>query len=148
LFLRTNGTDLAPVFSPDGRWMAYMSNESSRHEVYVRPFPGPGGKFQISAAGGVFPRWSPSGRQIYFAAPDYRIMVADVDAKGDAFASGKPKVWSETRIGLAPRWTTFNVAPDGKIVAFVPEGDQTIVRGMTHATFLLNFFDELKRKLP
>jgi serine/threonine-protein kinase len=148
LFLRTPGTDLAPAFSPDGRWIAYNSNESSRHEVYVRPFPEAGGRSQISGAGGVFPRWSPSGRQIYFMAPDNRIMVADVEAKGRDFASSKPRVWSETRIGAAPRWPTFNVAPDGRIVAFVPEGDESFTRAASHATFLLNFYDELKRRLP
>jgi serine/threonine-protein kinase len=148
LFLRTPAVDLAPFFSPDGRWIAYTSNESGRHEAYVRPFPGPGAKWQVSAAGGVFPQWSPSGRQIYFVATDNRMMIADVDTKGGEFSSGKPRLWSETRLGTAPRWTTFNIAPDGKVIAFVPEDATAVSRLFTHATFLLNFFDELKRRLP
>jgi serine/threonine-protein kinase len=148
LFLRTPGYDLGPVFSPDGRWIAYMSNESGRQEAWVRPYPGPGGKWQISAAGGSFPRWSPSGRQIYFIGPDNHLMVADVEAKAGEFVSGKPRTWSETRIGSAPRWTTFNVAPDGRILAFAADGEAFLARAGTHATFLLNFFDELRRRVP
>jgi hypothetical protein len=56
----------SPALSPDGRWLAYVSDESGRAEVYVRPFPGPGGRAQVSNGGGTEPRWSPSGREIFY----------------------------------------------------------------------------------
>jgi len=65
-FLVTSANETEPMFSPDGRWLAYVSDESGRSEVYVTPFPGPGGRFRISAAGGDFPLWSPDGRELFF----------------------------------------------------------------------------------
>ena len=62
----TEFVELAPRFSPDGQWIAYSSNESGRREVYVRPFPGPGGKWQISTQGGVHPYWRRDGKEIFF----------------------------------------------------------------------------------
>src|SRR5260370_3242679 len=90
LFLRTPFMDYEPVFSPDGRWIAYLSNESGRSEVYVRPYPGPGGKWQISTNGGAHPNWSPNRRELFYEspAPDNRIMVTDYTAKSDAFMAG------------------------------------------------------------
>jgi serine/threonine-protein kinase len=148
LFLRTAGVDLGPRFSPDGRWIAYSSTEAGRAETYVRPYPGPGGRWQVSTAGGNFPRWAPSGRQIFFLGLDGKIMVSDVETKGAEFSSAKPRVWFHAQLGQAPRWTTFDVAPDGKrIIAFVPavesDGQSTV-----HATFVINFFDELRRRIP
>ncbi|MDA2928667.1 hypothetical protein MYX84_01780 [Acidobacteria bacterium AH-259-O06] len=66
LFLRTRFVEVYPEFSRDGRWIAYMSNESGRMEIYVRPFPGPGGKWQISSEGDGLPRRSPDGRELFY----------------------------------------------------------------------------------
>lgn len=63
VYLNTNFDERRGQFSPDGRWVAYMSNESGRYEIYVRPFPGPGGQWQISTAGGIYPRWGGGGRK-------------------------------------------------------------------------------------
>ena len=73
------------MFSPDGRWIAYQSNESGRAEVFVRPFPGPGGKWQISTGGGRFPRWSQKRHELFYLAPDNRIMVVSYTVDGDSF---------------------------------------------------------------
>lgn len=75
-------------FSSDGRWVAYVSNESGRSEVYVAPFPGPGGKWQVSTTGGVWPRWQHNGKELFYRAPDNRLMVAEVNGSGSAFAVG------------------------------------------------------------
>jgi roadblock/LC7 domain-containing protein len=74
-----------PQFSPDGRWMAYESAESGRFEMYVAPFPGPGGKRRVSVAGGESPRWRVDGKELFYFAPDSRLMAGEVAAQGDAF---------------------------------------------------------------
>ena len=65
-------------FSPDGKWIAYDSNESGVYEVYVRPFPGPGGTWKISAAGGYTPQWRGDGKEIYYASPDNKLMAVPI----------------------------------------------------------------------
>ena len=80
-------------FSPDGRWIAYSSNESQRNGVYVTPFPpplsGPGGKWQISTAGGSLPRWRQDGKEIFYMGPDRRLMAAEVEARGGTIEVGQ-----------------------------------------------------------
>ena len=66
VFLKTNYSELWGQFSPDGRWVAYQSDESGRHEIYVRAFPGPGGQSQVSTAGGVYPRWAAAGDELSY----------------------------------------------------------------------------------
>jgi hypothetical protein len=84
-FLRTEFSEQRPQFSPDGHWIAYQSNESGRYEVYVAPFPGPGGKQQVSTAGGTLPRWRADGKELFYRAADSRLMAAEVAAKGASF---------------------------------------------------------------
>src|SRR5439155_24574460 len=76
LFLGTPFDEGYSAFSPDGRWLAYQSNESGTAEVYVRPFPGPGGRWQISKGGGLYPLWSRDGRELLFQTLDQRVMAA------------------------------------------------------------------------
>ena len=66
MFLNSPFAEREPVFSPDGRWLAYTSDETGRPEVYVRPFPGAGGKWQISTTGGTVPTWSPTKRELLY----------------------------------------------------------------------------------
>jgi Tol biopolymer transport system component len=77
----TEGAARAPSFSPDGRWLAYASNESGRLQVYFRAFPGPGGKRTVSTGGGADPRWRADGREIYFNRGD-AVLAADVTPLG------------------------------------------------------------------
>jgi Tol biopolymer transport system component/DNA-binding winged helix-turn-helix (wHTH) protein len=74
LFLQTRFNEFLPAFSPDGHWIAYRSDESGTVEIYVQPFPGPGGKRQISIGGGIYPIWSSNGRELLYETPDNRIM--------------------------------------------------------------------------
>ena len=144
LFLRTPVSDQVSGFSRDGRWIAYMSNESGRAEVYVRPFPGPGGQVQVSTEGGINARWSQHRRELFFEAPDRRIMLAEYTIPDDSFAVvGRPRVWAGTR-PYGPDW--MDLAPDGKRVAILV-GSVERADGNLHATFVLNFFDELRRKI-
>lgn len=84
-FLQTEFNEQDPQFAPDGHWIAYVSNESGRNEVYVAPFPGPGGgKWQISTAGGTQPRWQQDGKELFYVAQDSRLTVARLTEKGGA----------------------------------------------------------------
>jgi hypothetical protein len=150
LFLRTMFDEYEPAFSPDGRLIAYRATAGGLSEVYVQPFPGPGGKWLISTGGGRHPVWSRNGRELFYQAQDYRIMVATYSANGDSFAADKPRPWSPTQIREqnALYWN-LDLAPDGKRFVVVPRpeaaGGQ---KGSVHVTVLLNFFDELRRRVP
>jgi Tol biopolymer transport system component/predicted Ser/Thr protein kinase len=150
-FPRTSFSETQPAFSPDGHWLAYSSNESGAYELYVRPFPGPGGKSQISTGGGGYPIWSRDGRKLFFLAPDWHIMVADYTAKGDSFTAGKPQVWSQKNLIYLGTNYPYDLAPDGKRFAVVlnPAGmvgqEQ---KPIDSVTILLNFFDDLRRRAP
>jgi Tol biopolymer transport system component len=148
LFLGTQFDEDYPAFSPDGRWLAYTSNESGTSEVYVRPFPGPGGRSQISTGGGRFPLWSRDGRELVFETLDQRVMAASYAARGDSFMSGKPRLWSETRLVDLGTSSNYDLSPDGKRLAVMLADDASRQKEPTHLTFLLNFFDELRRRAP
>src|SRR5579864_332554 len=111
-------------------------------QVYVRPFPGPGGRWQISTGGALFPVWSRDGRELLFRTPDQRVMAANYTATGDSFAAGKPRLWSETHLRYVGAFSTFDLAPDGKRLAVLDADDANGDKLPTHLTFLLNFFDE------
>jgi serine/threonine-protein kinase len=147
LFLGTPFTESYPAFSPDGRWLAYQSNESGTIEVYVRPFPGLGGRWQISTGGGSYPVWSRDRRELLFESPGQRVMTVSYTAKGDSFAAGKPRAWAETRL-RATGGGVYDLAPDGKRLAAMVADDASGEKPTTNLTFLLNFFDELRRRAP
>jgi serine/threonine-protein kinase len=147
--LKESFVEVDPSFSPDGKFVAYTSNESGESDVFVRPFPGPGGKWKVSTArGSQFPTWSPATREIFFLGPDDRIMVASYTIQGDSFSAGIPRVWSPTPIRRHGVQLNFDIAPDGKRVIMFPQPAADAPTGNLHATFLLNFFDEIRRKIP
>ena len=148
-FLATPSDEMAPMFSPDGRWIAYRSNESGTNEIYVRPFPsGRGGKWQISTGGGLYGIWSGNGKELFYETADNRIMVVDYTVNGDSFVPGKPRLWSEKQIYFTGT-SNLALAPDGKRFAVFPMPDATgPEKGTVHVTFLLNFLDELRRRIP
>src|SRR5262249_11565096 len=141
----TNQLDnLVPAFSPDGRWIAYRENQPTP-EIYVRPFSATGGKWQISTGGGLYEIWSKNGRELFYETTDNRIMVVDYKADGDSFVHGTPRLWSETRLPYAGV-ANLSLAPDGKHFAILgPAENAATNKESVHVTFLLNFFDELRR---
>jgi serine/threonine protein kinase/Tol biopolymer transport system component len=146
-FLKSNFSDQTPSFSPDGRWLAYRSNESGKNEVYVRAFPPPssgqGGKWQISNNGGILPRWSRNGHDLLYQSGD-QIMAASYSVKGDTFVAEKPRVWI-AKVG----GTQWDLAPDGKRVAVLTPVQSAEAPEQEHeVVFLENFFDELRRRAP
>jgi serine/threonine-protein kinase len=145
-FLRTPFDERQPSFSPDGRWLAYASNESGRFQVYVRAFPDKGGKWQISNSGGMYPLWSRNGRELFFHTEDNQIMVAGYTVKGDSFVAERPLVWSEKRLADVGTAANYDLAPDGKRVAvLMPAETAGGQRAQSHLIFLENFFDEVRR---
>jgi eukaryotic-like serine/threonine-protein kinase len=150
LLLRASGFPM-PVFSPDGRWLAYVSAETGRSEVYVQPVPGPGGKVPVSADGGGFPVWSRNGRELFFLGPDRRIVVVDYTIRDHTFSPGVPRLWSKQQILLnitGGPFQPYALAPDGKRVAVVLYADGTSEhQSPLRLTFLLNFGDELRRRV-
>jgi hypothetical protein len=106
-------------FSPDGHWIAYESNESGQFEVYVQPFPGPGGKSRISSAGGAQARWRRDGKELFYIALDNRLMAVPIhlDTKREAVDAGAAVPLFTTHIGGAvqgPVNQQYIVSPDGQ----------------------------------
>jgi serine/threonine-protein kinase len=112
-FAQSKFNELAPVFAPDGKWIAYASDESGRFEIYVRPFPGPGGKWQVSTDGGTEPVWARSGKEIFYRS-ERRMMAVPVQA-GPTFAPGTAQRLFEGDYEFSHRnHPNYDVSPDGQ----------------------------------
>ena len=111
------------AFSPDGHWVAYSSDESQRREVYVIPFPGPGGKRQISAAAGDTPRWRRDGKEIFYAGSDLKLMAAEVTLKAGSIEVGQVRPL-EIPVGTGGP-IQYDVSPDGQRFLVVAEPERT-----------------------
>jgi eukaryotic-like serine/threonine-protein kinase len=143
-FLRTQFNETAPQFSPDGRWLAYISDESGRNEVYVQPYPGPGGKWQISTEGGTEPMWNRSGRELFYRSGD-EMMAVDIAAQ-PGFTAGKPRMLFEAPYALSSA-PNYDVSPDGQRFLMLKPIEQEQA-GPTQINVVLNWFEELKQKVP
>ena len=143
-FLRTPFNEVG-WFSPDGRWMAYMSNESGRSEVYVQPYPGPGGKWQISTDGGMDPRWSANGRVLTYRNGD-KMMEVDITTQ-PAFLAGKPKMLFEgPYVPPSPNNSYYDVSANGQRFLMLKPTEQA--QAATQIVVVQNWFEELKQKVP
>jgi Tol biopolymer transport system component len=144
-FLRTPFNESVPRFSPDGRWLAYISDESGRYEVYVQPYPGPGGKWPISTEGGTEPVWNPNGRELFYRSGD-KMMAVDI-ATQPSFTAGKPRMLFEGQ--YEPTWATapnYDVSADGQRFLMVKASEQE--QSSTQISVVQNWFEELKRRVP
>jgi len=139
-FLRTQFNESFAQFSTDGHWIAYVSDESGSNQVYIAPFPGPGGKWQASRAGGSEPRWRGDGKELFFLAPDNKLMAVDVNAKESILEIGNAQPLFEVHPNTAPG-THYDVTGDGKrfLVASAGEGSSAPI------TLVVNWTAELKR---
>ena len=145
-FLQSNFNEDHAQFSPDGRWLAYTSNESGRYEVYVQSFPQAGGKYQVSTGGGLAPRWRRDGRELYYIAPDAKLMAVAI--RGDTtLEAGQPAALFQTNIHEAGGYVAsdkqqYDVAADGQRFLI-----NTPVEGAASAplTVVLNFPASLKK---
>ncbi|HTS26950.1 MAG TPA: protein kinase [Bryobacteraceae bacterium] len=146
-FLKSQSFDQFPMFSPDGRWLAYASNEQGRYDVYVRAFPPPssgqGGQWQISNSGGTLPHWSRTRNELLYSSGD-QIMAVSYAVKGDSFVAEKPRVWIAKLGGGA-----WDLAPGGERVAVLTPVDTPEASKQEHeVVFLFNFFDYLRQRVP
>ena len=138
-FVKTKFTELWPSFSPDGRYLAYQSNESGRHEIYVQSFPGPGGKWQISAEGGFEPHWSEDGKELYYRGADQNIVAVPVTA-GATFEAGTPKALFSTHLDAGLSRNRFMPARSGdRFVLTATPARET----MAPTTVVLNWMTDL-----
>jgi serine/threonine-protein kinase len=145
-FLRETFNEVTPRFSPDGRWLSYASDESGRYEVYVQPYPGPGGKLVISTDGGTEPIWNPNGRELIYRSGD-KMMAVDVSTQS-GFTAGKPRMLFEGRYERAPiPIANYDVSPDGQRFLMLKPSESTEA-APTQINVVLNWFEELKRKVP
>jgi eukaryotic-like serine/threonine-protein kinase len=154
VFLKTPFAERWGTFSPDGRWVAYHSNESGQHEIYLRPFVPPGasrpaaevvgGQRQASTAGGVYPAWRRDGRELYYLDPEGTMMAVPITVTGATLEPGAPIVLFPTRIlgggvdtGLGPQ---YDVAPDGRFLINTVLGDAAVP-----ITLVMNWNPEAKK---
>jgi serine/threonine-protein kinase len=137
--------ETSPRFSPDGRWIAYASTESGRFEVYVRPYPGPGGKWQVSADGGAEPVWNPKGHELFYR-NGKKMMSVDYEGQ-QTFSAGKPKVLFEGPYVPTPRtFPDYDISPDGqRFLMLKPAEDEQAV---SQIVVVQNWVEELKQKIP
>jgi serine/threonine-protein kinase len=147
VFTRTRAADGAPQLSPDGRWMAYASEESGRREIYVQAYPGPGGRWQVSSDGGNEPLWSASGRELFYRSGD-RMMSVDIGTEGE-FLAGKPRQLFEgsyVRAASGYVRANYDVSPDGQRFLMLKSAEQKPAP-LTQIHVVLNWSDELNRRL-
>jgi eukaryotic-like serine/threonine-protein kinase len=131
----------SPCFSPDGRWIAYTSNEAGRTEVYVRPYPGPGGKWQVSTDGGTEPVWNPKGRELFYRSGQ-KMMEVDYTEQPE-FAAGKPKMLFEGPYMPSPRsLSDYDVTSDGQRFLMLKASEQS----PGQINVVLNWTADLKPK--
>jgi len=139
-FLQTEAIEGFGRFSPDGQWIAYHLAESPQQaEIYVTPFPGPGGRQQVSIAGGVEPRWRGDGKELFYMGADNMLMAAELNIKGSAIEIGAVRPLFETQPAQQGR---FNVTADGQrflVNTLIEE------KGSSPITLVVNWTADLKR---
>jgi Tol biopolymer transport system component len=152
IFLKTPFSEAEGAFSPDGRWVAYQSNESGRPEIYVRPFVPPGavgtaataaGQWQVSTAGGIRPVWRPDGKELYYLNPAGAMTAVPVTITGAALVPGAPVVLFPTRIfgsGVDAPGREYDVAPDGRFLI-----NTVLDSAAAPITLLMNWHPEGKK---
>ena len=152
--LKEKYVEFQPEVSPNGKWMAYASDESGRLEIYVRPFPEVNtGRWQVSTSGGDTPLWSPDGRELFYLKDD-SVMAVSVET-GPAFKAGKPEtLFRGTHVQLSTSdGRPWDISPDGKRFLMIKPSASTTATPAAAAprqkiTIVLNWFEELKQRVP
>ena len=138
------------IFSPNGRWLAYVSDKSGQNDVYARPFPGPGTEITISVEGGEEPVWAPSGSELYYRHDD-ELLVVSVDETGSSLSVGTPRhvlddLFMRDTGGAQGGVANYDIAPSGEQFVMVDEpsraGDQSV-----ELHLVLNWAEELRARV-
>ena len=140
-FLVTAFDESTPALAPDGRWLAYTSDESGRDEVYVRPFPAGGGRWQISTEGGTEPLWASNGREVYYRSGEGALTAANVGTVPTFTVGARRRLFAATQYVSNPDFRTYHVSPDGRRFLFMKQ-----LSGARELVVVLNWFQELKRR--
>jgi eukaryotic-like serine/threonine-protein kinase len=155
-FLKTPFSEARGRFSPDGRWIAYVSNESGKNEVYVAPFlessrartadapVTPGGKWQVSVAGGAWPRWRRDGREMFYLALDNKLMVAAVNGQGSAFEVDAVRPLFDARVVPNQGFSMYDVSADGQRFLINTPAEESLP-APTPITLVVNWAAGLKK---
>ena len=132
------------IFSPDGHWMAYVSEESGRREIFVQPYPGPGGKWQISTEGGNEPVWNRNGRELFYRNGN-KMMVVEVTTQ-PAFVPGKPRMLFEGRyVQAAPTTQAYDITADGQRFLMIKTDE---AEAAAEINVVVNWIEDMKRRVP
>jgi serine/threonine-protein kinase len=150
--LGTQFPESDPIFSPDGRWLAYASSESGRSEIYVRPHGSGGGRWQISDSGGGYPRWSRDGKELYYRVTG-GVMAASIESAGAGLRTGKPRLLFKgafrggiTGIAIGPQtFSDYDVTGDGQRFVMLPAMAVTGEERAGLVTMVTGWFDELRK---
>jgi serine/threonine-protein kinase len=141
--------DVYPEISPDGRYVAYQSNESGQFEIYVRPFPKmEDGRWQVSIGGGTRPVWARNGRELFYLNASNTLIVLPTQTGGAAFVAGNPAKVFETRYSVPVSYRSFDISSDGKRFVMIKDfttGDDKA----TPASLVVveHWFEELKTRM-
>jgi serine/threonine-protein kinase len=148
VFLATPFRESSALFSPDGHWVAYISDESGRLEVYVRPFPGPGGKWQVSTGGASEAVWSLRGNELFYRTGNLqqKMMVVDIQTQ-PTFSAGKPRLLFEGSYVPGAGGALYSVSPDAQRFLMSKTSDQQ-QSALTEFNVVLNWFSELQQRVP
>jgi len=144
VFVQTNFEERLAQFSPDVHWIAYQSNETGRYEIYIRPFPGPGAQTQVSIGGGIQTRWRHDGKELYYVAPNGKLVAVPIELKGSTLNAGAPVALFQTRLWGGGTNTNngfqYDVSPDGRFLMNTATDDAAA----SPITLLLNWHPEKK----
>ena len=144
-----SGQPITPIFSPDGKWLAYTSIETGQNQIFVQPVPITGSKYQISKNGGHHALWSPDGRELVYDVTAGLSEIVSLTFQ-PTLAVGKPKVWPRGNMlfsgGTSPR--PVDMSPDGRMVGAVSIGDNDDTQNAPAIHVVLNWFEELKQRVP
>ena len=151
-FVGTPFDERGAIFSPNGRWVAYVSNKSGIDDIYARPFPGPGAEVTISVGGGAEPVWGPSGRELLYRRESKLMAVRIEERAGSLVVSAPTLVFDDPYrpdTGFAQGGVAnYDIAPDGKRFVMVEEPQAMAATQITRIEVILNWLDELKRRVP
>jgi serine/threonine-protein kinase len=142
--LRTQSVEDGPVLSPDGQWLAFVSNESGDNAVYVRRFSGSGRKIRISAGSGQEVAWAPDGHELFYRSGD-RMMAVDIVTQ-PAFRAGKPHLLFERRFANGGPWRDYDVSLDGRRFLMLKPTNEDVV--LTQMNVVINWFEEVSQRVP
>ena len=143
VFLQTEFNETRATFSPDGRWIAYQSDESGRLETYIRPFPGPGGKWQVSTNGGYRPRWRRDGKELFYLALDDKIMAAEIKLGSVTVDVGSARSLFQFRPFAGGGRDIYDVTGDGQRFLVASPGSE---ESSSPVTLVVNWTAEIKKK--